>query len=191
MSIAAIADELGVHPNTVRFHLRSLVDSRQIESVPVDHTVPGRPPSKFRMVPGMDPTGPRRDGALAAVLAGALASEPDATERATAAGRAWATQLAGAGTEPSKKRALDRLTRLLAELDFDPESPHGSDEIALRHCPFLDIALENPTVVCSVHLGMMRGALEQWRAPVTVETVVPFVQPDRCIVHVVRARRAS
>jgi predicted ArsR family transcriptional regulator len=37
MSITAIADELGVHPNTVRFHLDTLLDNGLVEQVEPDH----------------------------------------------------------------------------------------------------------------------------------------------------------
>src|SRR5690349_4755027 len=50
MSISGIADALGVHPNTVRFHLDSLVADGQVEHVELDRKGPGRPPLMFRAV---------------------------------------------------------------------------------------------------------------------------------------------
>src|ERR1700745_4225562 len=47
MSIVAIAEVLGVHPNTVRFHLDSLVGDGQVEHVEPDRKGPGRPPLMF------------------------------------------------------------------------------------------------------------------------------------------------
>jgi predicted ArsR family transcriptional regulator len=41
MSIVAIADELGVHPNTVRFYLDALVSDGQVERVQLDRNRPG------------------------------------------------------------------------------------------------------------------------------------------------------
>ena len=60
MSIARIADELRVHPNTVRFHLDALVNDGLVEQVQPDHRRPGRPPQMFRAVRRMNPGGPRR-----------------------------------------------------------------------------------------------------------------------------------
>ena len=42
LTIAAIADQLGVHPNTVRFHLDTLVSEGRVERVEPDHRRPGQ-----------------------------------------------------------------------------------------------------------------------------------------------------
>jgi len=36
-------------------------------------------------------------------------------------------------------------------------------------------------VICSLHLGLMRGALERMRAPVTADRLDPFVEPSLCV----------
>jgi predicted ArsR family transcriptional regulator len=51
---------LGVHPNTVRFHLDGLVESGRVERVEVDRRTAGRPPQLFRPVRRMDLAGPRQ-----------------------------------------------------------------------------------------------------------------------------------
>ena len=48
MSIVAIADELGVHPNTVRFHLDSLVNAGHVVQVEPGRNGPGRPALMFQ-----------------------------------------------------------------------------------------------------------------------------------------------
>lgn len=171
-TIGEIADELMVHPNTVRFHLQSLVHAGQVESVETDHAKPGRPPSMFRVVAGMDPAGPRHYRMLADVLVDAIARAPDPAASAIAAGRAWTENFADAdppiGTDP----AVERLTGLLAEWGFVPEKRGESTipgDIGLRNCPFLELARANPEVVCPIHLGLMQGALAAWDAPITVE----------------------
>ena len=59
LSVAEVARQLEIHPNTVRFHLDHLVGRRLVEQVPTAPRGPGRPPSRFRAVPRMDPGGPR------------------------------------------------------------------------------------------------------------------------------------
>lgn len=54
---------------------------------------------------------------------------------------------------------------------------------SLRHCPFLELAETQAGVVCPVHLGIMRGALQTWGAPVTVDRLDAFVEPDLCLAH--------
>lgn len=194
LSITAIADTLGIHPNTVRFHLDALTRTGQVELVETKHAKPGRPAAMFRAAPGMNPAGPRDYRMLAGILADALARRPAPVRRAVAAGRTWAGHAAEPVTTPRRIQALDRLTELLEEFGFAPEKRSGTtaiDEIGLRSCPFLELAQIHPDVVCSVHLGLMQGALAVWDAPVTVDTLTPFAQPDRCVAHLVPTKKAS
>ena len=78
---------------------------------------------------------------------------------------------------------------LLAELGFEPEPADGrrTREIRLRHCPFQNLAEQHGEVICSVHLGLMQGALTAMRAPVTVDRLDPFVEPDLCVARLAPA----
>lgn len=186
LSITEIAERLDIHPNTARFHLDSLVQSGRVNAVEADRTGPGRPPLMFRAVVGMDPGGPRDYRTLAAVLADALARQAQPERRAVAAGRAWAGHVAEPGRARSRRQAVDRLSDLLAELGFAPEKRSGTGgpgEIGLRNCPFLEVAGSRRDVVCPVHLGLMQGALEVWNAPITVDALTPFAEPDLCVAH--------
>ncbi|OJZ69700.1 transcriptional regulator [Mycobacterium paraffinicum] len=198
MSIAAIADVLGVHPNTVRFHLETLVGDGQVEHVELDRKGPGRPPLMFRAVRQMDRGGTRHYRLLAEVLATAFAGEPDASAKAVAAGRAWGRRLdAGLQRVPtnvaaSADDAIDHLVNMLDELGFAPErrTADGEQQVGLRHCPFLELAENRTTVVCPVHLGLMQGAMETWGAPVSVDRLEAFVEPDLCLAHL-KLRKAA
>jgi len=53
----------------------------------------------------------------------------------------------------------------------------------LRHCPFLELAETSAQVVCPVHLGLMQGAMDAWGAPVDVDRLDAFVEPDLCLAH--------
>ena len=184
LTITAIADEVGIHPNTARFHLEALVKTGQVERVEADRTTPGRPPLLFRAVAGMDPTGPRNYQMLAAILADALARQTKAAPLAVDAGRTWATHLAAAIDTPRRQQAINRLIALLADLGFAPEKRRTATrvgEIGLRNCPFLELAETRRDVVCPVHLGLMQGALTTWKAPITVDALIPFAQPDLCV----------
>jgi predicted ArsR family transcriptional regulator len=186
MSIAAIADTLDVHPNTVRFHLDTLVSTGRVEQVAPDRKGPGRPALMFRAPRRMDPGGPRHYRLLAEILATGLAGNEDADARAVAAGHAWGVQLKPPA--PTTAGALDaeesieHLVGLLDELGFAPER-RGDELVGLRHCPFLELAESQKSIVCPIHLGLMRGALETWEAPVTVDRLDPFVEPDLCLVQ--------
>ena len=180
LRIAEIAERLGVHPNTVRFHLGGLIERGQVERVEAPRHGPGRPAQLFRVVPGMDPGGPRHYRLLAEVLLADLAAHPQGGAWAADAGRAWGTRLGAERSEGGEP--AQQLVELMTELGFAPE-PTADDRIALRHCPFLELAQQHPEVVCRVHLGMAQGVLAAWRAPITAERLVPFAAPDRCVVQ--------
>ncbi|QLL10155.1 helix-turn-helix domain-containing protein [Mycobacterium vicinigordonae] len=184
LSILAIADELGVHPNTVRFHLDSLVRDGQVEQVEPARRGPGRPPLMFAAVRQMDRGGTRHYRLLAEILANGIATEENSSSLALAAGREWGKRLDAPDTD-SVDESIDRLVVLLDELGFAPERrvADGKQQVGLRHCPFLELAETRSNVVCPIHLGLMRGALETWAAPVAVERLEAFVQPDLCLAH--------
>jgi predicted ArsR family transcriptional regulator len=188
-AVAQLAAALGVHPNTVRFHLDGLVADGQVEQVPTTRHGPGRPPARFRATRRMGPGGPRHYRLLAEILTEALVGSPDASARAVEAGLAWGRGLVSpaADADPGDEGhpPLTRLFRLLDELGFAPEPPAGDAPaaIGLRHCPFLELAEARARVVCPVHLGVMRGALAAWGAPLTVDRLEAFAEPDRCLAH--------
>lgn len=192
LTIAGLAEEVGVHPNTIRFHLGRLVERAQVERVSTEHRTPGRPAQLFQVAPGMDPAGPRNYRALATALVHSVATGPDPRVRALKAGRAWGHELASSapddathGSRPGPKESVLWLLRMLDELGFAPQQDDSEPGswIGLWHCPFLELAIEQPEVVCPLHLGLMQGALRTWRAPVGVDRLDRFVTPDRCLAH--------
>lgn len=194
MTITEISDQLGVHPNTVRFHLDNLVADGRVERVEPDHRRPGRPPLMFRTVPGMDPGGQRRYQLLAEILTAGLANDRNASAKALEAGRGWASRVA----RPTRKvrgakASVDRLVDMLDELGFAPQRQvvEGRQQVALRHCPFLELAEGRSAVVCPIHLGLMQGALGAWDAPITVNRLDPFVEPGLCVAHITTVAAAS
>ena len=74
--------------------------------------------------------------------------------------------------------AADQVVRLLDEHGFEPERENG--DVLMHRCPFRDLAEQHGNVVCSVHLGLIRGALAEIGAPVTATRLEPFVEPSLC-----------
>lgn len=189
MSIVGIAEMLEVHPNTVRFHLDALVSTDQVEQVAPDRKGPGRPALMFRAARRMDRGGPRQYRVLADILAVDLAADPDPRARALAAGRAWGRQLEqrprSTTRTAGKEESIELLVDLLDDLGFAPER-RGDEQVGLRHCPFLELAETRKAVICPIHQGLMQGALETWQAPVTVDQLDAFVEPDLCLAHLSR-----
>lgn len=187
VSIVELAEKLGAHPNTVRFHLEDLVADGLAERMRPVQRRPGRPPLLFRAVRRMDPGGPRRYELLAQILTAGLTHEPNAGATAQAAGRAWASKLVQpAKAAPGAQESIGELVGLLTRLGFSPDPPASAERgyhIGLRHCPFLEVAEKASSVICPIHLGLMQGALAIWGAPITVDRLDPFVEPDLCLAH--------
>jgi predicted ArsR family transcriptional regulator len=112
---------LQVHPNTVRFHLDTLVSTGRVEQVAPDRKGPGRPALMFRAPRRMD--------------------------------RGGTTRTAG------KEESIELLVDLLDDLGFAPER-RGEEQVGLRHCPFPELVETRKAVICSIHQGIMQGALE-------------------------------
>ena len=192
MSIVAIADVLVVHPNTVRFHLESLVGDDLVEIAEPVHKGRGRSAFTFRAVRQMDRGGTRHYQILAEILTTALAADRRPRVKALAAGRAWGHSLASLELElesppdvTSPDEAIDRLVDVLDELGFAPERRafDGEHQVGHRHCPFLELAENQPNVVCQLHLGLVRGTLEAWGTPIDAERLDAFVTPDLCLLY--------
>ncbi len=186
MSILAIADALGVHPNTVRFHLDVLVGDGQVEQVAPGRKGPGRPPLMYQAVRQMDRGGTRHYRLLAEILSTALAAERNSADKALTAGRTWGLRMESPSDgDVDAEESVDRLIDMLDELGFAPErrGANGDQQVGLRHCPFLELAENRTTVVCPIHLGLMQGAMETWGAPVTVDRLEAFAEPDLCVAY--------
>lgn len=191
VGVSEIADHLGVHPNTARFHLEALVEEGVIERAPDIPSGPGRPRVGYRARPGLARGSARRYRVLAEILLGHLsATSDDPAANAAAAGRTWGAHLVPRPTpfhEVTRDEAVDRLRSMLDDLDFAPEpvaGEHGPpDRVRLRHCPFLELAEPHRDLVCPLHLGLMQGALSELGAPVTVTVLEPFAEPTACLAH--------
>jgi predicted ArsR family transcriptional regulator len=84
---------------------------------------------------------------------------------------------------------MDLLVDALDDIGFAPEAVTTGRrrQILLHHCPFRETAEEHRDVVCSVHLGLMRGMLRQLNAPLDARQLDPFVEPNLCVAHLVKA----
>lgn len=190
VGVAQLARDLGLHPNTVRFHLDALLGAGLVRRTDGERGTPGRPALLFAAVSGMDRAGPRRYRQLARALAGALEGVPDVRARALEAGRAWGRAAATASADAEaggRENPVRALLALVDELDFDPVlldgDPDRGRRIGLRHCPFLEVATGASAVVCPVHLGLMQGAAQAWGGELSVDRLDPFDEPDLCVAH--------
>jgi predicted ArsR family transcriptional regulator len=198
MTAAEVAEATRLHPSTVRAHLDQLAESGLLTRERRGDGSPGRPAWRYHAVARAEvDEGPsradRRYQDLAAALVGQLARDADDPHAAgVRAGRDWGRALAAPLTAAARPAPLDGLMGVLDRLGFTPqlvdEPAPGTATVALRSCPFLDLALANPDVVCGVHEGVIGGALGALGASATETDLEPFAVPGACLVHV-RLRR--
>lgn len=183
-----LAERVGLHRNTVRAHLEVLERAGLVERETDRSGRPGRPRLRYRAVPE------QASGylLLSRILTDHLArSRARVADRMVEAGRVWGrsevrAQVAGGSPADGIQAVVD----LLDELGFAPEvrRSRGGAKVLLHACPFREVAEEHPEIVCSVHLGLIRGALEALGSSTLEADLEPFVEPELCVAHLRRAR---
>jgi predicted ArsR family transcriptional regulator len=195
VGVQDIAERSGLHPNTARFHLDGLVDAGLAEREAEERSHPGRPRMVYRAAATDVSAGQRSYRLLAEMLTSLVADAlPQPDQAAIATGEAWGRYLA---ERPAPSQRVDaaegarRLSIVLADAGFAPEVVDDpvNPVIRLRHCPFREIAEQHHDVVCSLHLGLMRGVLAEVRAPLKADRLEPFVEPSLCLAHLTPAQR--
>ncbi len=182
LGVAAIQTATGLSANAARFHLDRLVRSGAARAArDPNHAGPGRPAVLFSASPAaaVEPAAAYR------LLAGILAKELDSSGRPGAhleAGRTWARttgRCAGeAGTDP-----VAAAMTLFTDTGFQPALRADGRTVELHRCPYLDLAVERPAVVCGVHLGMVLGVLHEIGDGTRVRLVPVLHGDDPCLVR--------
>ena len=188
IGVREAAQRVGLHPNTARFHLEALVETGLAARETEDRETPGRPRIRYRAVAD-GPAGRRRYRLLAEMLTSLIAGTmPKPGRTAEEAGREWGAYLTEQPPPYQRltaEEAITKLTAIMEELGFapQPEADEGGGRyrLCLRQCPFREVAQQHQNVICSLHLGLMRGALARMRAPVTADRLDPFVEPSLCV----------
>ena len=178
---AAIVEATGLHANTVREHLDGLRRQGLVRRIRAEPAGRGRPAWLYEATDN-EAAGSEYAG-LAAALAAAIARTSDTpAQTAAAAGEEWGHDLArDRGAVPVRPEVARRhVVHLLGELGFEPEDGESSARVRLTGCPLLEAAHRYPEVVCAVHLGIVRGALEEYGADPAGSELVPFAEPGAC-----------
>jgi len=163
VAVEDLARGAGVHVNTAREHLERLAASGFVARTTERRTTRGRPRVLYRCVER--PAGAGLDERLRARLLEDAAGTDD-------------------GAVPDACRPqLAALEVHLEEVGLDPVVEPEPLAVGLHRCPFADLARERTAEVCGVHLGLIRGVLAACGGPLTAERLEPFVEPDRCRLH--------
>jgi len=175
-TVGALSALLRQHPNTIREHLDGLADDRLVVRARAAAHGRGRPAWLYSATPDL---GADQGASDYAGLASALAAHIAGTSRhprvdAVETGRVWGRDLVrhsriglgrslvpDAARAPSGVAARREVVALLEELGFAPSPDARAAVVKLRRCPLLEAAHQYPEVVCGVHLGVVRGALDE------------------------------
>ena len=195
LDAAEAAEAVGLQRNTARVHLDVLASADLVTRRREERRTPGRPRVLYEAARTPASGSDRRPADagyrdLARVLADQLTGVADARNEAIRAGRRWAAAL-DARPLPQRSLSPDESVRIAAELldnlGFEPEPVPTAepDRILLHRCPFAEVARENRSVVCGVHLGMLRATFERMDTSLVVEGLDSFVTDDPllCVVR--------
>lgn len=181
-TVARCAAALDLHENTARNHLEALADDGLANRSRKKANGRGRPSTLYAAsADASSESGVREYASLASALARIIAETSNNTARdADRAGALWGCQLAGGRQPETRLQARGEVVDILADLGFAPRANQPVTNVALTRCPLLDVARENTTVVCGVHLGLVRGALDQMGHGDQSAELVPFAEPGAC-----------
>ncbi len=200
LTAAELGRVLGLHTTTIRFHLDQLVAAGILRSQFVRSGGAGRPAKRYvveetelgTVVAGSS-EGPYQ--ILATLLADALAEGGQEGVSPEAAGRDWVRRRmaarapeggtpTSAGTPGEWVGKVGAVVDLLSEWGYVPDlavtGQEGDVTLTLHDCPFRDLARVHPDIVCGVHLGLLRGALESAGEDQAGVSLQPFVTPTTC-----------
>jgi predicted ArsR family transcriptional regulator len=190
-----LATRVGLHANSVRSHLRVLAEAGLVSARHEERTRPGRPRVLYKATTAepLDAPAPASYRLLAQILASNLAgTERDPSARAEEAGRAWGAHLVGRPapfTSISKQETIDEVIRLHEQYGFRPElrRAKSGQELVLKRCPFQEVATTYQSVICPLHLGLIRGALAELGTGIEADSLEPFAEPGACVGHLTSA----
>lgn len=197
VAVTEVANHVGLHPNTARFHLDGLVEQGLAERETERRDAPGRPRALYSASADSAGTGRRNYRLLAEILTRYLTTHNKQPRRAAlSAGEAWGrflTERAAPFRRVDTAVATRQLVEVLEEIGFAPEAVtvRRERQILLHHCPFRETAEDHRDVVCAVHLGLMRGMLAELDAPLEATRLDPFVEPNLCVTHLTSAAKAD
>jgi predicted ArsR family transcriptional regulator len=182
---ATLADQIGLHVTTARFHLDALCDEGTVARTRIKRAGVGRPRTGYVAV---------RDRLDYESLAEILALELGDTvaerrQRAERAGQRWASRIvAGSTGQDVPADPATMIAGIFERMGFEPELASGNGRrertIRLHGCPVRDLAQSHPEVSCGMHLGLLRGLVGS-REPTLRSELDPFVEPELCIARVI------
>ncbi|HET7397663.1 MAG TPA: helix-turn-helix domain-containing protein [Intrasporangium sp.] len=217
LSAQDLAEHLGLHVTTVRFHLDQLVSGGLLTSHFEPPVGAGRPRKLYAVEPGSLETVSTEDSyrMLSGLLVESFRTQPDGRQLSPEeVGVRWShdrvaeEDLDPADQAPARTAGqwlgkVGHMVDLLREWGYVPEvsTTDGgrTANVSLHDCPFLSLARDNVAVVCGIHRGLIRGVMQSLGEESTTVGLTPLVGPNLCVAALTsstpftshRARNAS
>jgi predicted ArsR family transcriptional regulator len=190
LATAQIAEQLDLHPNTVRPHLERMREIGLLDVITDARGAVGRPQHRYSLAADAPALGlePPAFPVLARMLLRLAATAGVPAADAIDAGREY-----GASVAMRADRSVpceDALLAELATLGFDPATVADEDGVTIgfTRCPFEELARANPELVCSLHRGLVEGFVEARRGGEVVE-FHDIADRTPCQVEIARSAR--
>lgn len=190
MTTVEIADAIGLHPNTVRPHLERLRDAGLIQVESANSGTPGRP--KHLYCKAVEAPELRQAKAALPALAEMLlevasASVGDSAPQAMVEfgrrqGASEAALIAGGSGCPESVIVGMSEHGFRSRLDGGVAGAKDA-VVEFTYCPFRDMDISHPDLVCSLHRGLVEGMVEA-RGGSVVEFRGSYREPETCRVGV-------
>lgn len=186
ISIRELCDVSGLHPNTVRTHLDSLLAAGEIEREQAPSQGRGRPLWLYRSAVAKVSA----YELLAQILASQLgrADEPALTAKA---GKRWADMAETPGNAPAEDcdDAVDQVAHSLRNVGFAVSLNPMRDEVTITECPYASLVAEHPKI-CDVHAALISELLTRSGQPIRSERLDVWAKPGVCVAHLTRTDRS-
>lgn len=187
MTAAQLAELLGLHHTTVRFHTDRLEAAGIIGSHLTTAFGVGRPRKVYAVRPTAAGTG--RTAYLLRLLQ-LMTESFSAGATPEQAGEQWARRHLDPVPQPPATSPgawlskVGPLVDVLQDWGYAPQLATAESgrtcHLTLNACPFLELARAHPDVVCGIHEGLLRGALRQVGEDDVDISLTPFVGPNLC-----------
>jgi predicted ArsR family transcriptional regulator len=184
VTVAAVARQLGQHPNTIREHLDALHANGYVKRLdPTPGGGRGRPSHRYAVTAA--PESPAHTTLITA-LAEHLDASPGGPGVAEELGYAAATasrvatprSTTGESGE-SGQSVADRVLTSLATWGF-AFGATTTDHVEIVRCPLVSAARVHPEVICGFHRGVVRGLVAAAGGQPADVTLREFDGPGRC-----------
>ncbi len=156
IGVRELAAALDLHQSAIRQHLGKLIRAELVVESRQQQGGPGRPRSVFRRAPGLVGAWGTENPyeRLSALLVDVVRSgrSPRHSGHDAGLGLAESGRVAAEG-----RTTLVVLTEVIEEQGFAPTVAEDGSALVLHHCPYAQLAMAAPEVVCQLHRGLAEG----------------------------------